>query len=147
MAQHLAKLFDSMSSLKFTLDENGKPSKEAVGMYSKDGEYVDFNKPCQCVGQVSYSVGFPFMFSGWLYIHVYICTCTCINDHSHGKRPACALRNWEDQGSQSHLSSGPYAYCYCACMALRANVASRIGNQVSPAESARSAGSGLSQSN
>ena len=34
------------------MDENNKPTKEAVGMYSKDGEYVDFDKPCQCVGQV-----------------------------------------------------------------------------------------------
>ena len=34
------------------MDENEKPTKEAVGMYSKDGEYVDFDKPCQCVGQV-----------------------------------------------------------------------------------------------
>ena len=41
-----------MSSLKFTVDENGKSTKEARGMYSKDGEYVDFDKPCQCVGQV-----------------------------------------------------------------------------------------------
>jgi hypothetical protein len=23
-----------------------------VGMYSKDGEYVDFDEPCKCVGQV-----------------------------------------------------------------------------------------------
>lgn len=52
VAQQLAKLFDSMSSLKFTLDESNKPTKEALGMYSKDGEYVDFDKPCQCIGQV-----------------------------------------------------------------------------------------------
>ena len=53
VAHHLAKLFDSMSSLKFTKDESGEPTKEAVGMYSKDGEYVEFDSPCQCVGQVS----------------------------------------------------------------------------------------------
>ena len=52
MAQQLAKLFDSMSSLQFTLDENDKPTKEAKGMYSRDGEFVSFDKPCQCVGQV-----------------------------------------------------------------------------------------------
>lgn len=50
-----------MSSLKFTLDESEKPTKEAVGMYSKDGEYVDFDKPCQCVGQVC------------MYVCMYLC--------------------------------------------------------------------------
>ena len=41
----------------------------------------------------------------------------------------------------------PYVHRYCACAALRANVAGRIGNRVSPAESAFSAciGSGSSQ--
>jgi len=52
VARHLAKLFDSMARLKFKQDEEGKPTKEALGMYSKDGEYVDFDKPCVCVGQV-----------------------------------------------------------------------------------------------
>ena len=42
----------------------------------------------------------------------------------------------------------PYVHRYCACAALRANVAGRIGNRFSPAESAFSAciGSGSSQS-
>ena len=52
VATHLAKLFDSMARLKFGEDEDKEPSKEALGMWSKDGEYVDFNKPCMCVGQV-----------------------------------------------------------------------------------------------
>lgn len=51
VARHLAKLFDSMAQLKF-VEKDGKPTDEAVGMYSKDGEYVDFDKPCICVGQV-----------------------------------------------------------------------------------------------
>ena len=40
-----------------------------------------------------------------------------------------------------------YVHRYCACAALRANVAGRIGNRVSPAESAFSdcIGSGSSQ--
>ena len=41
-----------MAKLKFQQDEAGNPTKEAIGMYSKDGEYVDFDKPCVCVGQV-----------------------------------------------------------------------------------------------
>ena len=41
-----------MAKLKFKEDEDGQPTKEAVGMYSKDGEYVDFDEPCKCVGQV-----------------------------------------------------------------------------------------------
>ena len=52
VARHLAKLFDSMAKLKFKEDADGQPTKEAVGMYSKDGEYVDFDESCKCVGQV-----------------------------------------------------------------------------------------------
>ena len=41
-----------MARLKFVEDEKGEPTNEATGMYSKDGEYVEFDKPCMCVGQV-----------------------------------------------------------------------------------------------
>ena len=41
-----------MAKLKFVMDENDKPTKTAVGMFSKDGEYVDFDEPCELVGQV-----------------------------------------------------------------------------------------------
>lgn len=51
VARHLAKLFDSMAHLKFEM-KGEKATKEAVGMYSKDGEYVDFDKSCMCEGQV-----------------------------------------------------------------------------------------------
>ena len=40
-----------MARLKFLLDEEGKPTKEALrSIYSKDREYVDFDKACVCVG-------------------------------------------------------------------------------------------------
>lgn len=52
VARHLAKLFDSMARLKFEEDESGEPTKNAVGMYSKDKEYVDLDQPCECIGQV-----------------------------------------------------------------------------------------------
>ena len=59
MARHLAKLFDSMAKLKFREEEGGSSegeegvlSKEALAMWSKDGEFVNFDKPCLCVGQV-----------------------------------------------------------------------------------------------
>lgn len=67
VAQHLAKLFDSMSSLKFKLDELDNPTNEASGMFSKDGEYVDFDKPCHCVGQVSLFV-YASVFHIWTLI-------------------------------------------------------------------------------
>jgi len=51
VARHLAKLFDSMAALEFEEDDNG-PTKVAKGMFSKDKEYVDFDEPCECVGQV-----------------------------------------------------------------------------------------------
>ena len=42
-----------MASLKFEQDAAGEPTKVAVGMFSKDKEYVDFDQPCELVGQVS----------------------------------------------------------------------------------------------
>ena len=52
IVKHLAKCFDNVHNLKFTLDEGGAPTKEAVGMYSGEGEYVAFDKPCSCDGSV-----------------------------------------------------------------------------------------------
>ena len=52
VAKHLAKLFDSMAKLKFTDDASGTPTKEATGMYSKEGEFVTLATPLMCVGQV-----------------------------------------------------------------------------------------------
>ena len=49
----MTKLFDSMAHLKFKQDEKGNETKVALGMYSKDGEYVDLDKVCDLSGQVS----------------------------------------------------------------------------------------------
>lgn len=49
--RHLTKLFDSMSKLKFT-QENDEDTKTAISMWSKDGEFVDFPHECDCNGQV-----------------------------------------------------------------------------------------------
>ena len=43
-----------MSSLEFTKDENGEFTKEAIGMYSKENEYVKFKDPFMCTGQVRF---------------------------------------------------------------------------------------------
>ena len=52
MARHLTKLFDSMADLKFEKDDDDNTTKTALAMYSKEGEYVDFDQPCDCTGQV-----------------------------------------------------------------------------------------------
>ncbi|TSL75253.1 Dynein heavy chain 17, axonemal [Bagarius yarrelli] len=52
VTKHLSKLFDSISNLKFQLDENKKPLKQALGMFSNENEYVEFDKECDCSGQV-----------------------------------------------------------------------------------------------
>ncbi|XP_047143157.1 dynein beta chain, ciliary isoform X1 [Hydra vulgaris] len=52
VCRHLAKLFDNMSTLEFTKDNDGVQTKQAIGMYSKENEYVKFNKPFMCTGQV-----------------------------------------------------------------------------------------------
>ena len=41
-----------MAKLKFEMDESDEPTKTATGMYSKDGEYVDFDESCELTGQV-----------------------------------------------------------------------------------------------
>jgi len=63
----LPKLFDSLARLRFEDDENGSAAdlrqgsdvslsdtdvKTAIGMWSKDGEYVAMPEPCDCSGQV-----------------------------------------------------------------------------------------------
>ncbi|XP_003791133.1 dynein heavy chain 9, axonemal [Otolemur garnettii] len=50
--RHLSKLFDNMAKMQFQLDAEDKPTKTSLGMYSKEGEYVAFSKPCDCSGQV-----------------------------------------------------------------------------------------------
>lgn len=50
---HLSKLFDNMSALEFASDEQVDTfSKTAVGMYSKEKEYVPFQSGCSCTGPV-----------------------------------------------------------------------------------------------
>ncbi|KAI8587105.1 dynein heavy chain and region D6 of dynein motor-domain-containing protein [Geranomyces variabilis] len=49
---HLGKLFDSLASLEFHKGPNGEVSKTAVGMYSREDEYVTFHEPCECTGPV-----------------------------------------------------------------------------------------------
>ena len=62
---------------------------------------------------------------------------------SVSEAPSCGLN-----GCAVTIYRRPYVHHYCACAALRANVAGQIGNRFSPAESAFSAciGSGSSQS-
>lgn len=46
----MTKLYDSMAHLKFLND------KLAIGMYAKDGEYVEFHGECECSGQVNLGI-------------------------------------------------------------------------------------------
>ncbi|XP_053308775.1 dynein axonemal heavy chain 9 [Spea bombifrons] len=50
--RHLSKLFDNMAKMKFEGDSSEGQSKMGLGMYSKEDEYVSFNEPCDCSGQV-----------------------------------------------------------------------------------------------
>ncbi|XP_074463654.1 dynein axonemal heavy chain 9 isoform X3 [Larus michahellis] len=50
--RHLSKLFDNLAKMKFQLDSEQKPTKVALGMYSREEEYVSFSEPCDCSGQV-----------------------------------------------------------------------------------------------
>ena len=48
----MSKLFDNMAALEFKKNEEGEDLKEAIGMYSKEKEFVNFDKICDCKGQV-----------------------------------------------------------------------------------------------
>ncbi|XP_072311900.1 dynein axonemal heavy chain 9 [Eucyclogobius newberryi] len=50
--KHLSKLFDNMAMMQFDLDEDKSSSHKALGMFSREDEYVPFNQPCDCSGQV-----------------------------------------------------------------------------------------------
>lgn len=52
VCKHLTKLFDSIARLKFG-DDNGKASNNILGMFAKDGEYVQFDEKCDSSGAVS----------------------------------------------------------------------------------------------
>ena len=43
-----------MAKLKFKQDSDGNDTKEALGMWSKDGEYVDLDQACDLGGQVRF---------------------------------------------------------------------------------------------
>ena len=49
----MTKLFDSMAHLKFKQDDKENDTKVALGMHSKDGEYVDLDQECDLGGQVN----------------------------------------------------------------------------------------------
>ncbi|KAI5108711.1 dynein beta chain, ciliary, partial [Silurus meridionalis] len=58
VTRHLLKLFDNLADLKFR-DEGEEEGKVevAVGMYSREGEYVPFSEPCVCEGQAECWLG------------------------------------------------------------------------------------------
>uniref|UniRef100_A0A3Q3L381 Dynein axonemal heavy chain 11 n=1 Tax=Labrus bergylta TaxID=56723 RepID=A0A3Q3L381_9LABR len=56
VTRHLLKLFDNIADLRFRdsdRDGGGEEDGEtiAIGMYSREGEYVPFSEPCVCEGQ------------------------------------------------------------------------------------------------
>ncbi|KAI5106110.1 dynein heavy chain 11, axonemal, partial [Silurus meridionalis] len=52
VTHHLAKLFDSIADLHFCQDDHRIKDMVAVGMYSKEKEYVPFYLQCDCTGPV-----------------------------------------------------------------------------------------------
>ncbi|XP_076978309.1 dynein axonemal heavy chain 11 isoform X2 [Tamandua tetradactyla] len=51
VTRHLAKLFDSVADLRFEVSQRAS-AHTAVGMYSKEKEYVSFQAECECIGHV-----------------------------------------------------------------------------------------------
>ena len=46
--KHLPKCFDNISTLEFKKDGDGHPTKDSIGMYSGEKEYVTFHAPFTC---------------------------------------------------------------------------------------------------
>ncbi|KAF5892934.1 dynein heavy chain 11, axonemal-like, partial [Clarias magur] len=58
VTRHLLKLFDNLADLKFRDDGEQEGRVEvAVGMYSREGEYVPFSESCVCEGQAECWLG------------------------------------------------------------------------------------------
>jgi len=57
VVKHLPKCFDGCSNLEFKKDDKGEPTKIALGMYSKEKEYVPFAEECACDGPVETWLG------------------------------------------------------------------------------------------
>ncbi|KAJ4939812.1 hypothetical protein JOQ06_029248, partial [Pogonophryne albipinna] len=51
--KHLSKLFDNMAKMQFDADEEERPAQSAVGVFSREEEYVPFSQPCEYTGQVA----------------------------------------------------------------------------------------------
>ncbi|XP_041937573.1 dynein heavy chain 11, axonemal [Alosa sapidissima] len=51
VTRHLLKLFDNLADLKFQGEEREGEPAVAIGMYSREREYVPFSEPCVCEGQ------------------------------------------------------------------------------------------------
>ncbi|XP_059027314.1 dynein axonemal heavy chain 11 [Mustela lutreola] len=51
VTRHLAKLFDSITDLQFE-EGHDESTHRAIGMYSKEKEYVPFQAECECTGHV-----------------------------------------------------------------------------------------------
>ncbi|XP_040542548.1 dynein axonemal heavy chain 17 isoform X5 [Gallus gallus] len=52
VSRHLSKLFDSLAKLKFKMSPDKKPLKTALGMFSKEEEFVPLSAECDLSGQV-----------------------------------------------------------------------------------------------
>lgn len=77
VTRHLLKLFDNIADLRFKdSDRDGTEVEKdrdavAIGMYSREGEYVPFSEPCVCEGQVAEKINFMLLH---YCIIMYMCT-------------------------------------------------------------------------
>ena len=52
IVKHLPKCFDNIQSLEFRKNEDGTPTKDAIAMFSSEGEKVPMHAPFTCEGPV-----------------------------------------------------------------------------------------------
>ena len=50
--KHLPKCFDNIKTLEFEKDPRGEPTRQAIGMYSGENEFVGWTRPFTCEGAV-----------------------------------------------------------------------------------------------
>lgn len=100
VTRHLLKLFDNLADLRFKEDDDGATDPKttvALGMYSREGEYVPFSQSCVCEGQVRHNDTYTTLHLLMLFFKTFLSVC-----HVTGR----VLAEYSREGHAFHCSPG-----------------------------------------
>jgi dynein heavy chain len=80
IVKHLPKCYDNIATLEFRMNDDGTPTKDAIAMFSGEGEKVPLHDKFTCEGPVE-----SWLFNLTVHSHecikqwsvVYVCCCSC----------------------------------------------------------------------